>query len=110
MNEVRDCPDGVCPLRNRPEIAPLPIACATTTPDGICCSRETCRGMAIGALVVMILILVLTIIWFALDFSNTISQADDAWFGMGTFILAFIGIILVLVMEFKCTRCFICSS
>lgn len=65
--------------------------------------------MAIGALVLMILILVLTIIWFALDFSNTIAQSDDAWFGMGTFILAFVGIILMLVMEFKCTRCFICT-
>lgn len=104
MQEVKgECPTGDCPLRRPPPPPPY-------TPSDVCCSKEYCRGLAIGALVLMILILILTIIWFALDFTNNISQSDDAWFAMGTFILAFIGIIIMLVMEFRCTRCFVCLN
>lgn len=74
-----------------------------------CCSTSYCRGMMIAALVMMVLIFILTVVWFSLDFANVITQADDAWFAMGTFILAFIGIILMLVTEAKCNRCFVCS-
>lgn len=74
------------------------------------CSEETCRWMVVAALVGMILILVLCVIWFSLDFTNNLTQADDAWFAMGVFILAFVGIILMLSWEYRCNKCFICTS
>ncbi len=81
----------------------------TESTETVCCSTNYCRGIFIGALILMILLFILTLIWFALDFSNTITQQDDPWFALATFILALIGVIIMLVAEVKCNRCFVCT-
>jgi len=63
----------------------------------------------ITALVFMILIFIVAIVWMGLDFAHEMNETNDAWFAMTEFILALVGVIIVLVMLSKCNSCSQCT-
>lgn len=75
----------------------------------ICCSTNMCRGLMISTLVAMIVIFILAVVLLGLDFSETISIADDRWIVLAILIVDLIGLILAVVMYVRCDSCKYCD-
>lgn len=74
------------------------------------CERRICRNLGISGLVLMILIFILAIIWFALDMTHRLSMHNAGYFAMGVFIFALIGAVVLSVAVYRCRECTVCVA